>query len=78
MRVSKHLMIAAVALLATAGTARAADVTADQAGRLEQAINTWLADALGPGIKLPVRPVRLEAAAPLREAPRPTPPVAKR
>ncbi len=44
------------------GPARGADATAEQAAQLEQGISAWLADTLGPGIKLPERPVRVQPA----------------
>lgn len=61
MRTARYLTAAAILAL-VAGTARAADASAEQAARLERDIAAWLADTLGPGLKVPVRPVQLEPA----------------
>lgn len=59
--VAAGLTLLAAGALA-AGPARAADATAEQAARLEQSISAWLADTLGPGIKLPELPVQVQPA----------------
>lgn len=60
MPIRRYLATAALALLA--GTAHGADTSAEQAARLEQGISEWLADMLGPGMKLPERPVQVQPA----------------
>lgn len=57
------MTVSALAALLLASTAAgAADVTAEQARRLEADIRGWLAGTLGEAVPLPARPVQLEPA----------------